>query len=213
MMTKKKILIGSIFAALLMVSMPFISALQNTQTQVATSTTTKSVQPSNSAAATNIQSADLAVIVADVNTICSIDPKTATPQQMINTIQLSIAVLRDMGYTTEAASFNQQLQELIDGFSPLCQLAAYTFNFIGFHLSPLVWKIQQYYTLKENWNKAWKWYEIGNKLDNFETKLSEWILNNCFDSLNGCSLCGDNTAPNNTPSPITPITTTPMQSN
>lgn len=99
-MMKKKILIGSIFAALLMVSMPLISALQ-TQS-VATSTTTTSVQPTK-----------LAAVVANANSILSIDPETATPQQMINTIQLSIQALKDLGYTDKAASFSQQLQTLL----------------------------------------------------------------------------------------------------
>jgi len=106
---KKKILIGSIFAALLMISMPFISALQ---TPVATST---SVKPSNSAATTNIQSINIEATITNINSIISLsaNPETATPEQMKNIIQSSIKVLNDLGYRAEAASFNQQLQTIL----------------------------------------------------------------------------------------------------
>ena len=137
MMTKKKILIGSIFAALLMVSVPFASALQTTQ--VAASTTTTSVQPSNPTA--TITAVDIANInsinslVNDLKTSLSKNPGTVTPEQMIKMIQLtklsrtvlndlgytdgaitqlSIKALNDKGYTIDAASFNQKLQAVLN---------------------------------------------------------------------------------------------------
>jgi uncharacterized membrane protein YiaA len=137
MMTKKKILIGSIFAALLMVSMPLISALQTQH--VATSKTTISVQPSNPTA--TITAAD----IANMNSISSLandlyaslsnNPGTVTPEQMIKILkltkllrtvmndlgytdgditQLSIKALKDKGYTVDAASFNQKLQAVLN---------------------------------------------------------------------------------------------------
>jgi hypothetical protein len=117
---KKKILFVSILAALLMVSMPFVSTLQAATvpvTSAAKPTTITSVQLSNPEAK-NIQSINLQAITTDINSIMSLsaNPDTATPQQMVNIIQLSIKVLKNLGYNAEATSFNQQLQTII-GFN------------------------------------------------------------------------------------------------
>ncbi len=118
---KKKILFVSILAALLMVSMPFVSTLQAATvpvTSAAKPTTITSVQLSNPEANINIQSINLQAITTDINSIMSLsaNPDTATPQQMVNIIQLSIKVLKNLGYNAEATSFNQQLQTII-GFN------------------------------------------------------------------------------------------------
>ncbi len=149
MMTKKKILIGSIFAALLMVSMPFVSALQ---APVKTSTTTTSVQPSNPTATitaadiTNINSINS--LASDLKTSLSNNPGTVTPEQMTKMIQmiilsrtvlnhmgyndefisqLAVNALKDKGYTIDAVSFNQQLQAVANSKpQPLCFILGVT---------------------------------------------------------------------------------------
>jgi len=110
---KKKILFVSILAALLMVSLPFVSAIQAASVPVASTakpTTVTSVSPSNPAVNINLQA-----VSRDINLIVSLsaNPDTATSQQMIGIIQLSTKVLIDLGYTAEAASFNQQLQAIL----------------------------------------------------------------------------------------------------
>jgi hypothetical protein len=56
---------------------------------------------------------NLATLTTNLNSVCSIKPETATPEQMIYNIQLSIKILKDTGFTAEATSFSQQLQTLL----------------------------------------------------------------------------------------------------
>jgi len=176
MMTKKKILIGSVFAALLMVSMPFISALQTQQ--VATSTTTTSVQ-SSSPTATNLQSINLAAVTNDVNLIKSIDPKTATPEQIIYVIRLGIDALRNLGYTAKAAEIERELPKIID--------AARRPFFVCLFLSlagPIFQKIADFFDLirgGREWGFAWFfWMEFT-----LWAFGCDWLYNDIY----GCNAC------------------------
>jgi len=175
MMTKKKILIGSIFAALLMVSMPFIPALQT-----APATKSTSVQPSSSA---------LAAVTKDVNLIKSIDPKTATPEQIIYVIQLGIDALRNLGYKAKATEIDQKLQGSIGTLikCALVYLALEALLFIGVVLEDIaIW-----YQNRGNQDK-YEYYS-GLEEDVFEQfcSLGDWLWENCPHSnpKTECNIC------------------------